>query len=748
MGKDLLELKKVSKFYYQKNTVATGFSKVDLKLNLGEFVVITGESGSGKSTLLNVLSGLDSYEEGEMYINGEETSGYTETDFENYRKKYIGNVFQSFNLVNSYTVYQNIELVLLINGFKKSEIKEKIIDVIKKVDLLKYKNTKVSKLSGGQKQRVAIARALVKDTPILIADEPTGNLDSKSASDIMNLLYEVSKGKLMILVTHNYEQVEQYATRKLTMHDGKIVEDKFLNDSKPTETVSSFAVSRPMKNTSKLRLGIRNTFNILPKFLLLLFVYIVLTLAALGGYSALKKQSYEKSKNGYNYYFLETNPKRIVIKKNDKSPFSNTDYENIRKISNVDYILEDDLLADTRFIGVSNNYAIPLSLDTLDSQPDHVDIGRMPQNEHEAILTTRDNYPSIDTIQNSILEKDFDLRSSSFSSFAYLLEYKIKIVGVTFRSSNDSSTIQNAKLYLSNDILKDLRKSLNPLRSEITIHFNGHILDSNDGIYQVVPSRTVPRGTAYAFEDFNYMAKNNNCKNKNMTIKISNLYFDDELTVKITKTFNKRNIKSVTGTDNYEIFRQAFFVNWDDYYGLFDRPSYQSSVFVKNEQEVDNTINDLNNLGFKTLYVKDALLSTNGDFDVIVNAVMMIVVLIVIVALFFLSYFIIKIILKSRNVYFSTIRILGATRKNAKQLLKIELLTVLHIAFLLVIIFCACILNNIVNIDFIYNLIVFIKFYDYIILYIALIIISLLISIRYARQLFKDSAMNTYREEV
>ena len=92
-------------------------------------------------------------------------------------------------------------------------------------------------------------------------------------------------------------------------------------------------------------------------------------------------------------------------------------------ISNVDYILEDDLLADTRFIGVSNNYAIPLSLDTLDSQPDHVDIGRMPQNEHEAILTTRDNYPSIDTIQNSILEKDFDLRSSSFSSFAYLLEY-------------------------------------------------------------------------------------------------------------------------------------------------------------------------------------------------------------------------------------------------------------------------------------------------------------------------------------
>ena len=134
-----------------------GFSKVNLKLNMGEFVVITGESGSGKSTLLNVISGLDSYEEGEMYIDGQETSHYTEKDFENFRRKYISNIFQTFNLVNSYTVYQNIELVLLLNGYKKREIKEKVLELIKKVDLYKFRNTKVSKLSGGQKQRVAIS---------------------------------------------------------------------------------------------------------------------------------------------------------------------------------------------------------------------------------------------------------------------------------------------------------------------------------------------------------------------------------------------------------------------------------------------------------------------------------------------------------------------------------------------------------------------------------------------------------------
>ena len=221
----MLRLKNVSKFYYNKGVVASGFSKINLNLNMGEFVVITGESGSGKSTLLNVISGLDSYEEGEMYINGEETSYYSDNDFEEYRKKYIANIFQNFNLVNSYTVYQNIELIYLVNNLDKTNMKEEINALIDKVGLTKYKNTKAAKLSGGQKQRVAIARALAKNTPIIVADEPTGNLDSKSASEIIELLYSLSKEKLVIIVTHNYEQVEKYATRRIKMYDGRILED-------------------------------------------------------------------------------------------------------------------------------------------------------------------------------------------------------------------------------------------------------------------------------------------------------------------------------------------------------------------------------------------------------------------------------------------------------------------------------------------------------------------------------------------
>ena len=142
----MLELKNVSKYYYSKGIITTGLTKINLEMKMGEFIAITGESGSGKSTLLNVISGLDSYEDGEMYINGKETSHYTEKDFEEYRRKYIANIFQNFNLINSYTVYQNVELVLLLNGYKKRQIKKKVLDIIEQVGRKILKKQKVEEI--------------------------------------------------------------------------------------------------------------------------------------------------------------------------------------------------------------------------------------------------------------------------------------------------------------------------------------------------------------------------------------------------------------------------------------------------------------------------------------------------------------------------------------------------------------------------------------------------------------------------
>ena len=226
----MIQLKNVSKFYYSKGMIASGISKVNLTLDKGEFVVITGESGSGKTTLLNVISGLDSYEEGEMYIDGKETSHYLASDFEEYRKQYIGNIFQHFNLVNSYTVYQNVELILRINGYSKADRKRRIAEILQRVGLAAYAKTKVSKLSGGQKQRVAVARALAKNSAVILADEPTGNLDSKNSHEIVELLKRMNReyNQTLIMITHD-ESIALQARRIIAIEDGKIVRDEVIS---------------------------------------------------------------------------------------------------------------------------------------------------------------------------------------------------------------------------------------------------------------------------------------------------------------------------------------------------------------------------------------------------------------------------------------------------------------------------------------------------------------------------------------
>src|SRR5690606_23733370 len=193
----LIKLENVSKYYKSGEGVSVGMKNISLEFHNNEFIVVTGESGSGKSTLLNVISGIDTYEDGEMYILGEETSHFTAKDWENYRSKYVGFIFQNYNIIDSYTVYENVILALEIQNYPKKLRKKRALELIEKVGLLSHKNHKAAKLSGGQKQRVAIARALAKDTPIIIADEPTGNLDSESSDQIIKLLKEVSSDRLV-----------------------------------------------------------------------------------------------------------------------------------------------------------------------------------------------------------------------------------------------------------------------------------------------------------------------------------------------------------------------------------------------------------------------------------------------------------------------------------------------------------------------------------------------------------------------
>lgn len=220
----LLELKDIGKIYVSSQNVAVGIRGVNLSFEKGEFVAITGKSGSGKSTLLNVISGMDTYEEGDLLIEGNSTSHYIQSDWEEYREKYISFIFQDYNIIENFTVLQNVELALM-NTYDPIERRKKALELLDRVGLSKAIHQKGSKLSGGQKQRTVIARALAKDSPIILADEPTGNLDSETSKEIIDLLHEVSKNKLVIIVTHNFEQVEMYATRHIRVYDGAIESD-------------------------------------------------------------------------------------------------------------------------------------------------------------------------------------------------------------------------------------------------------------------------------------------------------------------------------------------------------------------------------------------------------------------------------------------------------------------------------------------------------------------------------------------
>ena len=221
----MLELKNITKIYETEGFKQKALNKFSIKFRQCEFVSILGPSGSGKTTLLNIIGGLDQYTSGDLIINSVSTKEYNDRDWDTYRNHKVGFVFQSYNLIPHQSVLSNVELALTLSGVSKNERKKKAINALKKVGLIDHINKRPNQLSGGQMQRVAIARALVNDPDILLADEPTGALDSKTSTQILDLLSEVAKDRLVIMVTHNSELAYAYSNRIVELKDGEKIED-------------------------------------------------------------------------------------------------------------------------------------------------------------------------------------------------------------------------------------------------------------------------------------------------------------------------------------------------------------------------------------------------------------------------------------------------------------------------------------------------------------------------------------------
>jgi len=255
----MLKLQNIKKDYITGDTAVHALKGVSIEFRKSEFVSILGHSGCGKTTLLNIIGGLDRYTDGDLFINGKSTKTYKDRDWDNYRNHSVGFIFQSYNLIPHQTVLSNVELALTLSGVSKQERRKRAEDALKKVGLGDQLGKKPNQMSGGQMQRVAIARALVNDPEILLADEPTGALDSETSVQIMELLKEISKDRLVIMVTHNPELAKQYSTRIVKLLDGNITDDSDPYGGEETAKAEKADGKRPsMSFLTALSLSLNN----------------------------------------------------------------------------------------------------------------------------------------------------------------------------------------------------------------------------------------------------------------------------------------------------------------------------------------------------------------------------------------------------------------------------------------------------------------------------------------------------------
>ena len=253
----MLELKNIKKSYKTGNFIQHALKDVSIAFRKNEFVAILGASGSGKTTLLNIIGGLDRYDSGDLIINNKSTKKYKNIDWDRYRNNCVGFIFQNYNLINHINILDNVEMGMTLSGVSNKTRKKKAKEALKKVGLIDHIYKKPNQLSGGQMQRVAIARALANNPDIILADEPTGALDTKTSIQIMELIKEIAKDKLVIMVTHNPDLAKDYANRIIELKDGEIVKDSS-PVTKKEEDKSEFKNRKPAMN---FRTALKLSFN-------------------------------------------------------------------------------------------------------------------------------------------------------------------------------------------------------------------------------------------------------------------------------------------------------------------------------------------------------------------------------------------------------------------------------------------------------------------------------------------------------
>lgn len=710
----MIKLKDVTKYYSSDTSVTMALKKINLEFKKGEFIAITGKSGSGKSTLLNIISGMDTYEEGEMYYKGAETSYFDDRDWEDYRRYNISFIYQSYNLIDSYSALQNVETVMMIceNDNSKKAAKErrkKALEILDRVGLKKWAKHKAVHLSSGQKQRLGIARALAKETDIIIADEPTGNLDIENGKAIMKILYELSKEKLVIVVTHNFEQVEEYASRKIRLFDGEIAEDMKLRESAYVSETEETGVQR--ENESK-----RGTFTQAIRFVKnnrkaqphrAIFVYGLLFVAVTAffimyGY-LLSNLDDAKTRTISDEIFSNTSDNRLVIRRTDGSVLSDEDIENLGNIRNVDYVdkfdyaneisclykkdkdytivYEKSEITDNKSMTITaNDYSSFVSQAVALNEGDLI-AGELPKEMYDVVVvsddekligTTADIYFKDKSWTNSTyLGGTFTITGILGSEFdkPYFSEGFVKSLNVNYGDKrieinyNITATSRYEDNTREDEVLEKSKKG-----KVILVEGDG-LTDNQIRLSTAITMNLEPEGTAIAG------GTRQEVLNTEAVIKDST-DLKNEITYDVEIVDNTHN-----GSANVIEVSHGFL---EQIYGSTD--TVQVSVYMEDYAYTDRVINEIIKQGYEAISVYRV---SAGDYEnelVTKKITTLLISAGSIIVIFFLSILVIYAMMKLKRKDFIILKSLGMKQKTISQMNYYELITASILASVVLII--------------------------------------------------------------
>ena len=709
----MIKLDHVSKFYASGDSnVSLGLHNVSLEMNMGEIIGVVGESGSGKSTFLNVVSMLDTFEDGEIYYNDIPASTFTPEEIGEFRKNNIGFVFQNYNLIDSYTVLENVIMPLIIKGYTHKEAKEKAKEIIKKVGLEKRMHHKGTKLSGGEKQRCVIARALASDSKILACDEPTGNLDSKTGREIIELIKEVANDKLVIIVTHNYDELKDIITRRLTFADGKLIEDMKIKDA---NIISDEALDKTTEKTKisfkeKMRLSLYDVLSTPKKTILTLLIFFAISAFIAYLYSGLL--TYKKSYSDPGI-FNNTAKDRYIIY-DDGKELNYSDFEDL------DYF-KYGIVEDQQFYIQSNEGRDKIAMFRSTMPSIKLSKGRLPENSNEVVVGVPEK--QLQTFyENTITIGGLATRVKELNDF-YVddKELEYQVVGYYII---DDTTFNNYIVSGTEDFNKRMTNTVLRMMAyyNLTVDFaNSYTRFSLDNdVLDNVIQFTIPRELEGVLNDpKKHITINYNGQDLDLTNYTIDIIYGNELQVKASA---------------------------NTFFNIGESNSKYISVYETDQVKVDNLISKAKNLGYGVCNAKEAYIHEDISFAAILNTILfafyLVGVIFAFVVVFLISYFILARIYSIKNKDYTVFRTLGMSKKDMASLVRIETVVSSMFTSILVLI--------IVLISYMFRRPLISGFHRIgvigIIVYLLFMFgYSLLFAIRFNRKLYKFSVQKTFR---